>query len=67
MNVLVSACLMGFRCRYDGGAQRLECLDDLRERHVLIPVCPEVMAACPPSRALRNPGWPGGIARRGRM
>ena len=41
MNVLVSACLMGFRCRYDGGAQRLECLDDLRERHVLIPVCPE--------------------------
>lgn len=38
MNVLVSACLMGFRCRYDGGAQRLECLDDLRERHVLIPV-----------------------------
>ena len=21
MNVLVSACLMGFRCRYDGGAQ----------------------------------------------
>ena len=50
MNVLVSACLMGFRCRYDGGAQRLECLDDLRERHVLIPVCPEVMGGLPTPR-----------------
>lgn len=47
MNVLVSACLMGFGCRYDGGARRLACLDALGERHVLIPVCPEVMAAGP--------------------
>lgn len=50
MNVLVSACLMGFRCRYDGGAQRLSCLDALRERHVLIPVCPEVMGGLPTPR-----------------
>ena len=50
MNVLVSACLMGFRCRYDGGAQRLGCLDALRERHVLIPVCPEVMGGLPTPR-----------------
>lgn len=50
MNVLVSACLMGFRCRYDGGAQRLDCLDALRERHVLVPVCPEVMGGLPTPR-----------------
>ncbi len=50
MNVLVSACLMGFRCRYDGGAQRLDCLDVLRERHVLVPVCPEVMGGLPTPR-----------------
>ena len=50
MNVLVSACLMGFRCRYDGGTQRLACLDALRERHVLIPVCPEVMGGLPTPR-----------------
>ena len=50
MNVLVSACLMGFRCRYDGGTQRLDCLDDLRKRHVLIPVCPEVMGGLPTPR-----------------
>ena len=50
MNVLVSACLMGFRCRYDGGAQHLDCLDALRERHVLVPVCPEVMGGLPTPR-----------------
>lgn len=50
MNVLISACLMGFRCRYDGGAQRLDCLDALRERHVLVPVCPEVMGGLPTPR-----------------
>ena len=50
MNVLVSACLMGFRCRYDGGTQRLDCLDDLQKRHVLIPVCPEVMGGLPTPR-----------------
>lgn len=50
MNVLVSACLMGFRCRYDGGTQRLDCLDDLRKHHVLIPVCPEVMGGLPTPR-----------------
>ena len=51
MKLLVSACLMGFRCRYDGGAQRLGCLDALRARHVLIPVCPEVMGGLPTPRA----------------
>ena len=57
MNVLVSACLMGFGCRYDGGARRLACLDALGERHVLIPVCPEVMGGLPtprPPSEIRN-------------
>lgn len=43
MNLLISACLMGIKCRYDGGAQRLSRLDELMERYVLVPVCPEVM------------------------
>ena len=51
MNVLVSACLMGFGCRYDGGVRRLSCLDALGERHVLIPVCPEVMGGLPTPRS----------------
>ena len=43
MNLLISACLMGIRCRYDGGRKPLECLEQLIDRHVLIPVCPEVL------------------------
>lgn len=43
MNLLISACLMGVKCRYDGGRKPLERLDELMEKHVLIPVCPEVV------------------------
>ena len=43
MNLLISACLMGVRCRYDGGRKPLDCLNELMDRHVLIPVCPEQM------------------------
>ena len=42
---------MGFGCRYDGGVRRLSCLDALGERHVLIPVCPEVMGGLPTPRS----------------
>ena len=44
MDILVSACLLGTPCRYDGASRpcgelaRLEVLG-----HRLIPVCPEVM------------------------
>lgn len=50
MNLLISACLMGIRCRYDGGTQKLDCLEELLQRHVLIPVCPEVMGGLPTPR-----------------
>ena len=43
MNLLISACLMGIRCRYDGGRKELPCLNSLLDKHVLIPVCPEVL------------------------
>lgn len=39
--MLISACLMGVQCRYDGGSQALTALDALMERYELIPVCPE--------------------------
>ena len=41
MNVLVSACLLGVRCRYDGASKPNEAVLRLMERHTLIPVCPE--------------------------
>ena len=39
--ILVSACLIGARCRYDGASKPAK-ID--REAHALLPVCPEMMA-----------------------
>lgn len=41
--VIISACLLGIECRYDGKSNRLpdEKLRELREKYELIPVCPE--------------------------
>ena len=47
MNIAVSACLLGTRCRYDGGSKPCEAVIALRERHTLVPVCPEAMAGLP--------------------
>ena len=41
MNILVSACLLGVRCRYDGASKLNETVLRLREHQTLIPVCPE--------------------------
>lgn len=41
MNILVSACLLGVRCRYDGASKPNAAVLKLMERHTLIPVCPE--------------------------
>lgn len=41
--ILISACLYGEKCRYDGKDNLLSCLDLLKDKVTLIPVCPEVM------------------------
>lgn len=41
MNILVSACLLGESCRYDGKSKPNEKVIALLEEHNLIPVCPE--------------------------
>lgn len=41
MNILVSACLLGVNCRYDGkSSQNSELFEKLKE-HNIIPICPE--------------------------
>lgn len=40
--VLISACLLGVHCRYDGTGELLEELGELKNMLYLIPVCPEV-------------------------
>ena len=39
--LLISACLMGVACRYDGKRQPMEHLEKLMQNYHLIPVCPE--------------------------
>lgn len=51
-NVLVSACLLGFDCKYSGGSNKLpeRQLAALKERFRLIPVCPETAGGLPTPR-----------------
>ena len=51
--LLISACLTGICCKYDGGANTLpaETLAALRERYELVPVCPELAGGLPSPRA----------------
>lgn len=41
MNILVSACLLGVNCRYDGKNHYQKQLEKLAKFYSLIPVCPE--------------------------
>ena len=41
MRILISACLLGTRCRYDGASKAHPLIAALAERHTLVPVCPE--------------------------
>ena len=44
MNILVSSCLLGEPCRYDGQSRPVQILRELQALgHVLVPVCPEVL------------------------
>ncbi len=42
-NVLISACLYGEKCRYDGGDNLVSRLDEIKKFCNLFPVCPEVL------------------------
>lgn len=45
--LMISACLTGCNCRYDGKNTKLDCLEELKEKFDLIPVCPETLAGLP--------------------
>ena len=42
IKILVSACLLGFPCRYDGQSKPCPAVQNLQNTHTLLPVCPEV-------------------------
>lgn len=48
--ILVSACLLGLPCRYDGKKVPCPAVLALREDHILIPFCPEQAGGLPTPR-----------------
>jgi uncharacterized protein YbbK (DUF523 family) len=58
--VLISSCLLGMRCRYDGGHSRAEEMVKKAEELQFIPVCPEQLGGLPtpraPSKILKGDG-----------
>lgn len=50
MKILVSACLLGVFCRYDGKTRLNEAVAALREKHELVPFCPEIYGGLPTPR-----------------
>ena len=47
---MISACLLGHSCRYDGRSKPNESILALSEKYNLIPVCPEVLGGLPTPR-----------------
>lgn len=50
MRVLVSACLLGVSCRYDGQSKAYPLMDELCRCHEVVPVCPEIFGGLPTPR-----------------
>jgi len=50
MAILVSACLLGIKCRYDGKSKEYPAVLELLKSETLIPVCPEQLGGRPTPR-----------------
>jgi len=50
MRFLVSACLLGLPCRYDGAGKPCPAVLELAGQHELIPFCPEIYGGQPTPR-----------------
>lgn len=61
MRVLISACLLGVACRYDGKSRACPEAVRLLENYELIPVCPEQLGGLP------TPRLPAEIQKNGRV
>ena len=59
--LLISACLLGVACRYDGASRPLDAaaLEILKEDYALVPVCPEILGGLPTPRLPAERGYDG--------
>lgn len=66
MTILVSACLLGIPCRYDGQSKAHPLARALCEKHHVVPVCGEIFGGLPtprPPAEIQGDGWSPGMAR----
>lgn len=47
MKIMVSGCLLGHNCKYNGGNNKNQEVLDLLKGHEIVPVCPESMGGLP--------------------
>jgi uncharacterized protein YbbK (DUF523 family) len=48
--IAASACLLGYRCRYDGRASPSKDLVDRAAKEAILPICPEQLGGLPTPR-----------------
>ena len=48
--ILVSACLLGLNCKYDGKNNYSKEIDEFLKDYEVIPICPEIMGGLPTPR-----------------
>lgn len=48
--IIVSACLLGIGCRYDGKSKPVDEVIALGEKYSIVPVCPEILGGLPTPR-----------------
>lgn len=50
MKIAVSACLLGYNCKYNGENNFNQKVYDLKKKHELVPICPEIYGDLPTPR-----------------
>ena len=48
--ILVSSCLLGLNCKYNGGNNYSKEIDEFLKDYDVIPICPEIMGGLPTPR-----------------
>lgn len=62
--ILVSACLLGSPCRYDGASKPCPAVAKLQKHYRLVPVCPEQLGGLPTPRPASEIGTDGRVRNR---
>ena len=56
--ILVSACLLGVNCKYNGGNNAYNEIDEFLKDYEIIPICPEIMGGLSTPRCPEQPSVP---------